>query len=246
MALKVALITGASRGMGKVISEHLARNGYFAILVARNEELLKHNCQQVISEGGNAAYYVVDITDLNQIKSCIESVVKDYQRIDLLINNAGITKVGTTEIADDDIEYVLKLNLNGAVFFAKYAALQMKQQGEGYIINLSSLAGKVSSLTLGAYNASKFGLNGFGGALAKEMSGYGVKVTSICPAMVATEMTAGFRFKVEWMIQISDICHTIDYLLKLSPNAIPEEIVINCTTFLNKMAKAEEEIVSPS
>src|SRR3990167_3756906 len=157
MTQKIAIITGASRGIGKIVSECLAKKNYFVILVARNKKMLEINCNHIVASGGKAVYYVVDVTKPDKIKACIEAVIKKYKRIDFLFNNAGIGRVGTTDITDQELVAVLDINLKGAIFFAKYAASQMKQQKSGYIINLSSLSGKVSSSTLGAYNASKFG-----------------------------------------------------------------------------------------
>ncbi len=157
----------------------------------------------------------------------------------MLFNNAGIGTVGTTDVSDEAIKRTLDINLLGAINFAKYVALEMKKQQFGYIINLSSMSGKISSATLGVYNASKFGLTGFSEALAKEMAGFGVKVTAICPGMVATEMTEEFNFKQEWMLHVDDICKTIGYLLDLGPNALPTEILLNCLPFVVKMAASD-------
>jgi short-subunit dehydrogenase len=242
MTQSVAIVTGASRGIGKAVAELLANKNYLVILISRNKKLLEQNCNQITSTGKKATYFVVDVTDLDQIKNCIQSVISDYNQINLLFNNAGIAKVGTTEITDQDIIETLDTNLKGALFFAKHVALQMKKQRSGYIMNLSSTYGKVGSATLGAYNASKFGLSGFSEALSKEMTAYGVKVTAICPSFVATDMTQGFDFDQNQMIQTSDICQTVDYLLKLSPNALPLEICIECAPFLTKMAEAETKI----
>lgn len=120
----------------------------------------------------------------------------------------------------------------------------MKEQKFGYIINLSSLSGKISSSNLGIYNASKFGISGFSEALAKEMAAFGVKVTAICPGMVATDMTKNFNFKSEWMIGVNDICQTVEYLLNLGPNALLFEVVINCVPFVLKMVESEAKIFS--
>ena len=245
MKEKIAIVTGASRGIGKAVAEFLASKNYFVILIARNKELLEKNCAQIISAGGKATYYALDITDINKIKNCIQKIITDHQQINLLFNNAGIAKVGTVTITDQEILETLDTNLKGALFFAKYVALQMKEQRSGYIINLSSLSGKISSSNLGAYNASKFGLNGFSEALSKEMSAYGVKITTICPGLVATDMTAGFNFDHNEMIQTSDICQTLDYLLRLSPTALPLEISLHCVPFITKMATAEERIFEP-
>ena len=168
------------------------------------------------------------------VQAYIEQITNDYGRIDLLINNAAILKRGTTELPDREIDELLRINLNGAIYVAKYVATQMKKQRHGYIINISSLGGKVAASFSGIYAASKFGLSGFSEALSKEMSLYGVKVTNICPSMIATEMAEGRKFKLNQMIQLDDITKTVAYLLSLSHNAIPTEILISCLPLIEK------------
>lgn len=243
MSQPIAIITGASRGIGKAVAEFLATKNYFVILIARSQQLLEENCKQIISSGGKANYYVVDIADVTQIKNCVKNIIDSYQKIDLLFNNAGVSFIGTTEIADEQIIETLEINLKGALFFAKYVALQMKKQRSGYIINLSSLSGKITSPNLGVYSASKFGLNGFSESLSKEMAAYDVKVSTICPGMVANEMTQRFNFDQKLMIQTSDICQTVDYLLNLGSTALPIEISINCAPLMAKMTAAENWIL---
>jgi short-subunit dehydrogenase len=225
---KIAIITGASRGIGKALSLHLASLKYKVILIARNENDLKEICGQITSSNHDASYYAIDISDAMSVQNCIESVIKKHGKIDLLINNAAILKRGTTEIADLDISEQININLMGAIHVAKYVSLHMKNAREGYIINISSLGGKIAMPFSGVYAASKFGLSGYSEALTKEMSLYDVKVTAICPSMIATEMAKGRKFSTEQMIQVSDIIKTVDYLLSLSNNAIPQEILLSC------------------
>jgi short-subunit dehydrogenase len=225
---KVAIITGASRGIGKALSFHLASLKYKVILIARNENDLKEICAQMTSSNHNASYYAIDISDSVSVQNCIESVIKKHGQINLLINNAAILKRGTTEISDLDITEQININLTGAIHVAKYVSLHMKNAREGYIINISSLGGKTAMPFSGVYAASKFGLSGYSEALTKEMSLYDVKVTAICPSMIATEMAKGRKFSTEQMIQLSDIIKTVDYLLSLSKNAIPQEILLSC------------------
>jgi 3-oxoacyl-[acyl-carrier protein] reductase len=234
MEKKVAVVSGASRGVGREIATYLAKSGFFVILIARNSEQLRHVTQEIIDAGGAAVYFSIDVSDSVQVQAIIEKIAKDYGRIDLLINNAAILKRGTTELSDQEIEELLHINLNGAIYVAKHVASQMKEQRYGYIINISSLGGKTAASFSGIYAASKFGLSGFSEALTKEMSLYGVKVTSICPSMIATEMAEGRKFRRDQMIQLDDITKTITYLLSLSPNAIPTEILISCLPLIEK------------
>lgn len=234
MEKKLAIVTGASRGVGKELAIYLAKLDYFVVLIAKNSLLLNQVCQNITEDGGKAVFFSVDISDALQVQACIQQIIQDYGRIDLLINNAAILKRGTTEITDENIDELLKINLNGAIYVAKYVANQMKKQRQGYIMNISSLGGKVAQSFSGIYAASKFGLSGFSEALSKEMSAYGVKVTNICPSMIATEMAEGRKFKLEQMIQLEDLSRTVGYLLSLSDNATLMEIQINCLPLIEK------------
>lgn len=231
---KIAIVTGASRGLGRELAIYLAELGYFVILIARNETLLTEINNQIHEKGGKSAFFAVDVSSAQQIQLCLETIVQQYGRIDLLLNNAAILKRGTTELDDAAIEELLNINLNGAIYVAKHVANQMKKQHDGYIINISSLGGKVAASFSGVYAASKFGLSGFSEALTKEMSTFGVKVTNICPSMIATEMAVGRKFTPEQMIQVDDITKTVGYLLSLSSNAIPTEILISCFPLIKK------------
>lgn len=234
MQNKIAVVTGASRGVGKELATYLAKLGYLVVLIAKNNLLLRQVCQTITEAEGKAVFFCVDISNAEQVQACISQIVQDYGRIDLLINNAAILKRGTTEITDENIDELLKINLNGAIYVAKYVANQMKKQGHGYIINISSLGGKIAQSFSGVYAASKFGLSGFSEALCKEMSTYGVKVTNICPSMIATEMAEGRKFKPNQMIQLDDLSKTVGYLLNLSDNATLMEIQINCLPLIEK------------
>jgi 3-oxoacyl-[acyl-carrier protein] reductase len=238
MREKIAVITGASRGVGKELAIHLATSKYFVILLARDEKSLEQVCKEIHSTGGKATFFSVDVSSASHVQSCINQIIAEHGYIDLLLNNAAILKRGTTDLADEEIEELLKINLNGAIYVAKYVASQMKKQRDGYIINVSSLGGKVAASFAGIYAASKFGLSGFSEALTKEMSLYGVKVTNICPSMIATEMASGRKFKLDEMIQLKDITKTVDYLLSLSKNAIPTEILISCLPLIEKTTES--------
>lgn len=235
MHKKIALITGANRGIGKAAALHLAKQDYFIILIARNEEALKQTQKIILDQGGTATYYVVDVSDATQVGTCIDSIIIEYGRIDLLFNNAGILKHSTSKTTDHEVAELLNINLHGAIYLANHVAAQMKKQKSGYIMNLSSMSGVIAPSFAGVYSASKFGLNGFGEALAKELAKYNIKVTNICPHMTATEMTAGRKFTPDQMIETDDICKTIDYLLGLSSKAVPLEIILHCTYYIERI-----------
>jgi len=240
---KIAVITGASQGIGRSVAIYLAKLQYTVLLLARNENKLQSTCNEILNNGGNCEYHISDVSNSKDVESSINKIIVKHQKIDLLIHCAGILKHGTSEIMDDDLDQLLQTNLNGAIYVTKQVAKHMKKQKHGYIIILSSIGGKVAQSFSGAYAASKFGLTGFSEALAKEMSLYGVKVTSICPSMTATDMVAdGRAFKSDKMLQLEDINETIGYLLKLGPNAVPLEIAIHCLPFVESMARATYKV----
>lgn len=229
MSNKVALVTGASRGIGKAIAEYLAGEKYHVVLWARNEEKLKALQDDIVTKSGSANYEVLDVTGTSDVDRCFNSLMSEFGQIDILVNCAGILKRGTSNFSKQDIDELLAVNLNATIYIATKVAQQMKQQKHGYIFNLSSRAGKIAYCYNGLYAASKFGLTGFTQALANEMSVYDVKVCSICPSYVATEMVAhNATVELESMISVTDICKTIAYLLSLSKNASPCEILIEC------------------
>ncbi len=242
MKRKIALVTGASRGIGKSVAIHLASINYYVILLARNEQELKIVNQQILDAGGYSSHIAIDVSDNTQVKNCIQQIITQHGHIDLLFNNAAVLQRGTTDVSDEAIKKLIEINLNGAIYVAKYVAQQMKNQRDGYIINVSSLGGKVAMPFSGIYAASKFGLSGYTESLSKEMSVYDVKVTNICPSMVATEMAVGRKFALDQIIQTDDIIKTVDYLLSLSKNAIPMEITISCLPLIAKMTEIITEL----
>lgn len=149
--------------------------------------------------------------------------------MDVLVNAAGILKVGTTEISGEEFLKMLQINLLGSFHFIQAVAPFMKRQRSGYIFNLASRAGKVATGLHGGYASSKFGLVGLNEALFNEMSEYGIKVTAICPGWVDTEMAKVSYLKKSEKIPVDDIAKTVRFLLELSPNSAVKEVVIECS-----------------
>jgi NADP-dependent 3-hydroxy acid dehydrogenase YdfG len=232
---KVILVTGASSGIGKAIALDFAKHGYQIVLVARRKEKLIEVQKEIFKLGSEAIYFVLDVSDVNAVKKCINEVLQKFGRIDVLLNNAGIFGGGTSTAEDKDIEQVIDVNLKGAIYFAKYTAEQMKKQKSGYIFNVSSAAGKRALCFTGIYSASKFGLVGFNDGLYKDLMPYGIKVTAICPSFVATDMASEIEsFDPSEIIQTDDIQKTIHYLLGLGKAAAVKEIMIECSMVITK------------
>jgi 3-oxoacyl-[acyl-carrier protein] reductase len=225
---KVAVITGAGRGIGKAVSLALAEDGYHVVLLARSHKELTRVEKLINNRGGKATTLTLDVSDPVKVKSTIKGIIKKFKRIDVLFNNAGILFVGSIDLADDEMNKLIQINLLGAMYVAKHVAAQMKKQKTGYIINLSSIAGQKGYAELGCYCASKFGLIGFSESLQKELVAYGIKVSTICPSFVATDMSKQFDFPRKEMIQPKDIVKTVRYLLAMGTTTAISNINIDC------------------
>lgn len=225
---KTAIITGASRGIGKACAKGLANLGYLCLLIARSQEQLETLAEEIHSAGGQSSIFAVDLTNESELQECVLKIKKHYVSIDVLVNNAGMYVSGNLQMESDEFRKQLELNLTANFSLLKAFVPVMKEQKAGYIFNIASRAGKVGFSNSGAYSASKFGLIGLSESLYRELAEYGISVTAICPAWVATEMatTAGSPHEAHEMIQPDDIFLTIEYLLKLAPNTRIKEIVL--------------------
>lgn len=232
MKQKTAIITGASRGIGRAVSLYLAKQGYYTILIARREQKLSELVNKINNEFSGAEYHTLDITDKQAVKEIMNEITSKFESIDILFNSAGILKFGTLETSHEDIEKMININLLGTIYITNLVADFMKQQGSGYIFNMSSMSGKRALPLIGMYSASKFGVTGYNEALFNELSQYGVKVTAICPSLIATDMTEDFYDKVppEKMINMENIVNTVDYLLSLDSTALIKDIEVNKTS----------------
>jgi len=219
----------------------LARQNYHVVLIGRSIARLENVKNEIENTHGFASCYSLDISNAEDVKKCIDAVVKVFCRIDVLFNNAGIVKLGTTNIHSNEINEIIQINFLGAIYVANAVATFMKQQRSGYIINISSMAGKRALPVTGIYSASKYGLVGYAEALFKELLSYGIKVTTICPGTVATDMTKNVYLSDKLMIQTSDIVDTVRFLLSLGNTAAIQEILIQCTEFASKEIEAVTE-----
>lgn len=225
---KCAIVTGASRGIGKVCALGLAKLGYHCILIARNRGQLEGLAEEIYEEGGEASLFAVDLSDEQEIISCTEKIKKHYPEIEVMVNNAGIYFDGSLELNTEDFRKQIELNLTANYILLKELVPVMKRQKSGHIFNIASRAGKIGFEGGGAYSASKFALVGLSESLYRGLAKDNVRVTSICPGWVNTEMAqvAGTPWTNEDMIQPEDILKTIEYLLSLSSGACIKEMVI--------------------
>ena len=230
---KVALVTGASNGIGQGIARYLLMAGYRVVLIARQIDKLEKTYAAFSADFSEdlVDYLALDITQHENLTAKMTALLAKEKRVDVLVNSAGYVKRGTSELGYD--EFIKMLNTNLAALFAmvRLVAPYMKQQRSGRIINISSNSGIVARSQLGGYCASKFGVMGFNESLHKELMAYGIYVTALCPSWVNTSMTQDIKsVPREALIQVEDIVQTVDYLLHLSPSVVIKEIVIRCRT----------------
>ncbi len=235
----VAIITGASRGIGKAVALNFAKQGYDCALVATNEALLTDVSHSIKEQYDvNTGVFAIDVTDKKAVDVMVQQVLEAHGRIDVLFNNAGVMHPGTSELSPEDFDHMYQVNVLGSFHFIHAVAPHMKEKRSGYIMNLASRAGKVALAGSGGYAASKFAMVGLSESLFNEMLDFNVKVTCICPSVIDTDMTAGFTgFPDKEKIHVDDIVETVNFLLALSPTATVKDIDVMNTFFAKVMAK---------
>ncbi len=187
---RVAIVTGASRGLGAATARHLAADGRHVVCVARDESKLNAVKAEIEAAGGSAEIMTCDITSQESIEAMIDAVFEKHKRLDILVNNAGITRDNLLlRMSDSEFDDVINTNLR-SVFVACRAALKPMMRGKwGRIINLGSVAGVVGNPGQANYAAAKAGLAGFTKCLAKEMGGKNITANVIAPGFIQTDMT---------------------------------------------------------
>lgn len=228
----VALVTGASRGIGRAVAEYFARQGYRLILVARNAELLSDTADTLkASLDTEVQTLALDVGD-SAAQEPINKAIEHWSRLDVLVNSAGIFRFGTAELSPEDMEAMLATNVVGAHRLCRQCLPWLKNSDRSHIFNLSSITGVETFAPVGGYCASKHALVGYGHSLAKESIAAGVRVTTLCPDVVDTDMGAPSGLEKDQMIAPEDICQSIDYVLSLSDAAVVDQIAIRCRTIM--------------
>lgn len=189
---KVAVITGASRGIGKAIALELASKGIFVVINYNGSEALADEVkEEIINAGGQAQTYQCNVSDFNACSKFFEKIIKEYGRIDILVNNAGITKDGLLmRMSEEDFNKVLDVNLKGTFNCIRQVLRPMLKQKSGRIINMSSVVGLYGNVGQANYAASKAGIIGLTKATAKEVASRKITVNAIAPGFIETDMTA--------------------------------------------------------
>ncbi len=227
---KVAVVTGASSGLGRAFSIALVQKGAQVYGLARRVERLNALRDEL---GPRFHPIACDVTRPNDVEAAFQRVIRDAGRLDILINNAGLGKMGPVdELSLEDWDVQMNTNLRGVFLCTRAAVPQMKKQNAetgfgGHIINIASVAGLIGNPNLSAYNATKFGVRGFSEALMKELRDHGIKVTCVYPGSVATEFfdVSGMR-GADRPVTPEQVAQTILHILETDDNYLISEVVI--------------------
>ena len=225
---RTAVVTGGSKGIGFAIAEALAKQGSHVFICARDKGELRRAVDD-LSRHGHAEGEVCDVRSEDQVRMMLEECERVFGGVDILVNNAGMGIFGKTveQISADEFRQTVETNLFGVFYACHYAIPMMKRRGGGYIINISSLAGQNPHPKMAAYNASKFGLNGFTEAMMQEVRQDSIKVSYICPGSVNTYFGGDSPSDDQaWQLQPDDIAEVVVDLLKMDQRALPSKIEI--------------------
>jgi len=189
---RVAIVTGAARGIGKAIAWIFVREGAKVVLVDVEKARLEALQEEIRKKGGQALAVPCDVAKASEVKQMVDQVHRAFGRIDILVNNAGIIRRGTIEtVTEEDWDRVMAVNLKGPFNCSKAVVEIMKKQGYGKIVNVSSIAGKTGDITSApGYGPSKAGLDALTKTLARQLAGYGIHVNGVAPHAIETEMSA--------------------------------------------------------
>jgi 3-oxoacyl-[acyl-carrier protein] reductase len=226
---KYVLVTGSSMGIGRAISRALADKGAFVILTARTENLLSEVKKEIVSSGGRAEFIVCDLVNEEDILGLFKKIKKDFGRLDILINNAGIARGGSiVDCQIEDFDRLININLRAPFICCQQALKIMIPAGSGYIINISSVVGIKGYPYQAAYSASKHGVAGLTKSLAAEVKENGIRVSMILPGGVDTALVGNTRPDLDKSILLKpeDIANTVLYLLSLPERAMVDQIYI--------------------
>jgi NADP-dependent 3-hydroxy acid dehydrogenase YdfG len=234
---RVIAITGASSGIGEATALACAAAGARVSLAARREDLLARVAERIEAAGGEALAIPTDVTDEQQARSFIEATNERFGRLDALVNNAGVMHLGPIDGAPtEEWRTMVAVNVFGVLYCTHAALPFMREQGEGHIVNVSSVGGKVLGTYSGVYSLTKFGIGAFTEALRKESLEDGIRVTSVVPGSTATELRSHTRGEVLDKIlgafagvtplDPEDIARAVIYALEQPANVSVSEVVV--------------------
>lgn len=194
LAGRHALITGASRGIGRAIALAYAAEGAELFLVATHPDRLAQTQAMVHEAGGTAHVHTTDVTQRAEVQAMVDAAITTMGQVDVLVNNAGVYHAARlVDTEPEDFDRVMQVNVHGAFHVLQFVLRHMQQRRAGQVVNIASTAGKWGSMNQSAYNASKHALVGLTRCAALEMGGFGVTVNAICPGFVQTDMLTEFE-----------------------------------------------------
>jgi len=226
---KTAVVTGSTKGIGRAIATALVRADVNVVVSSREARQIEQTTAELSKiDRGQVAGSVCDVRDYTQVEKLFETAVKAFGGVDILVNNAGIGIFASVEeMPPEDFRAILETNVLGVYHCCHRAIPLMKQRGGGYIINISSLAGVNAHPRMAAYNASKFGLNGFTEALMQEVRHDGIKVSYIMPGSVNTHFGGDEPSeRNSWQLQPDDIALVVLDLLNHPERSLPSRVEI--------------------
>lgn len=229
LASKVAIVTGASRGIGRAISVALAHEGASVVLAARSLEKLRETADKVTEAGGSAHIVATELSEEESIKSLIKETACEFGRLDVLVNNAGIThSAALEETATEDWERCMWVNARAPFILCREALGLLRKSPAGYIINIASVVGVKGYPLQSAYTSSKHALRGMTISLSEELRDSSVRVHLLCPGGVDTEMVSNVRpdIKKDDLIGPQEIADLVLYLVTKKGNGVLDELHI--------------------
>ncbi len=220
---KTIVITGGSDGLGRTLAEQFSKENN-VIILATNEEKLKN-----VANANNCIYKVCDVSDYNLVEKCFSDIINEYQKIDVLINNAGLWIQEELDFNDSDrIHSVVDVNLLGVINCSKAVIPYMKRNKDGLIININSQAGINHKAERVVYNATKWGVTGFSKSLQDEVAKYGIRVTNVMPGMMKTDMFSKLNIEKNMAngVDTKEVARLIKFIIDIPADVMIPEVGI--------------------
>jgi NAD(P)-dependent dehydrogenase (short-subunit alcohol dehydrogenase family) len=233
LASKVAIVTGASRGIGRAVSVALAQEAATVVLAARSIQKLQETADKVTEAGGKAEIVVTELTEEESIKNLVKVTGDKFGRLDILVNNAGVThSAGLEQTITEDWERCMQINARAPFILCREALPLLRKSQAGYIINIASVVGVKGYPLQSAYTSSKHALRGMTISLAEELKGSNIRVHLLCPGGVDTELVEKVRpdIKKDELMQPEEIAELVLYLVTHKGNAVIDELHIRRAT----------------
>ncbi len=230
---KVAIVTGASRGIGRSIALLFSKEGAKISAIARTEQDLKKLKDEIESKGGRCLIFIGDVSDENDVKNAVEKTIQEFGKIDILVNNAGFgIYKPVVELTTEEFDKMVAVNFRGVFLFTKYVLPYMMKQNSGVIINISSIAGTLGVKNMAVYSATKWAVNGFTESIMHEVREYNIRVASLCPGSVETNFSnvAGSNPPVkDKVLKPEDVAQTALLIATLPERAMLSHLILRPT-----------------